>query len=152
MNNPEEKSKYMHTVVIDKLTNVSMWLAFTIISLALASIYLKVSTLVKVPIESLVVIFIIILALIFFYKNINKEKIVKAIHPLFRKKNFPLPGPPVSTYFFTFTLLPLSALARLSTLPCPAASLDASSGAASAALLFPVCFRFPFSPPRLVCI
>lgn len=82
----KEQSKYVHTVVIDKLTNVAIWTVFIFLSLLFLSIFLKVSTLIKVIIESLIIIILLLIGLFIFYKKTRKERIVKMIHPLFRKK------------------------------------------------------------------
>lgn len=84
----KEKSKYLATVIIDKITNAGTSLIFVLFSVLFASLFIKIPTTIKVLTQSLVTIGLLILGIFIFYKKVKLEKILKLLQPFF-KKRFP---------------------------------------------------------------
>jgi uncharacterized protein (TIRG00374 family) len=82
----KEKSKFLATVIIDKITNAGTALIFVIFSILFVSFFLKATTAMKVVTQSLVVILFILAVLIIFYHKVKLKTVLRLIYPLFKKK------------------------------------------------------------------
>ncbi len=82
----KEKTRCFATIMIDKATNTATSLVFVLFSILFITLFLKISTTVKVLTQSLVILAAIIIIVSVLLRKLKMKDVAKLFHPLFRKK------------------------------------------------------------------